>query len=389
MADPPVDIDDWEEREGPDPDRLRAKLAAYEKAFNLTGERPLFLQDYEPLEATPNAPDMLFIDSAGANAAKNNADLMVHRERYSGLDLPLAAMALYTLQAHAPSGGSGNRTSMRGGGPIVTLVDPENGLWPLVWANVPYGVPSAMSDLPWMGPTRVSDKNLETTPPPGQSFSVESFFGAPRRFRLIVKDDVVTGVIQKPYGTKYAFWMHPLSPYYRQKAGDVALPVHPKAGAFGYRHWLGIIAQSNDAALAHRAYCLEKWPERSGRKPANVIVAGWAMDNMKPRDFTYSSQPLIDLPDDRLATLKGLIDAADKAAVAMREALAPVLAKGEAREAEREGFYLTTESAFVARLEELKKSDRVDGADILACRGWVLAKGEAREAEREGTTESP
>jgi len=363
MADPPTSGDDWEDRSASDPDRLREKLATYAAAFNLTGDGPLFLQDFEPLEGALIAPDMLFIDSAGANAAKNNADLMVHRGRYVGLDLPLAAIALFTLQAQAPAGGAGNRTSMRGGGPMVTLVDPGEGLWSIIWANVPNGVPAAISELPWMHPTRVSDKNMETAPPQGQRFSVEAFFGAPRRLRLVAEGDVVTGVVQKPHGTKYAVWKHPLSPYFRMKAGEIALPAHPKAGIFGYRHWLGILAQSGNSELSERAHCVDQWEQRSD-KPANIIVAGWSMDNMKPRDFTFSVQPLIDLAEDQLLTLAGLVSAADNAAVALRSALTPVLSEGEAREAEREAFYLATEPAFIARLNDLKSGKSTD--DICA-----------------------
>jgi CRISPR system Cascade subunit CasA len=353
MADPPQDLDDWEDREAPDPDRLKGRLACFAPAFNLVGEGPLFLQDLEPLEGPPNSPDMLFIDSAGANTSKNNADLMVHRDRYAALDLPLAAMALYAFQAFAPAGGAGNRTSMRGGGPLVTLVDPQEGLWPMVWANVPFGAPSAMTGLPWMRPTRVSDTHTDTFPPEGHAISVEAFFGMPRRLRLVTAEGRVTGVIQKPYGTKYARWRHPLSPYYRVKSGEEALPSHPKAGSFGYRHWLGILARSTDSNLAHRAVSVDGWEARSG-KPVQVIVAGWAMDNMKARDFIYSVQPYVDLPPDRHLTLIGLIEAADKAAVALRSNLTQVLAGGESREAEREGFYRDTETAFLQRLADLK-----------------------------------
>ncbi|MGR3619052.1 MAG: type I-E CRISPR-associated protein Cse1/CasA [Roseovarius sp.] len=368
MADPPEDIDDWQDRETPDAERLRARLADYAGAFNLIGNGPLFMQDLEPLEGDPNPPDMLFIDSAGANTARNNADLMVHRGRYGGLDLPLAAMALFTFQAHAPSGGAGNRTSMRGGGPMVTLVDPGEGLWSLIWANVPYGVPASPAELPWMNPTRVSGNKQEVHPPQGRTYSAEAFFGMPRRLRLVTERDVVTGVIQKPYGTNYGSWLHPLSPYYRQKVGEVALPSHPKAGTFGYRHWLGILAQPDDAELAQRAACLDTWENgRSRQGLADVIVAGWAMDNMKPRDFVYSVQPLIELSEDSRLVLAGLIDAAENAAIALRGALAAIMAEGEAREAEREAFYSTTEPAFLARLEALKAG--VDPARI--CEGWL------------------
>ncbi|PUB10535.1 CRISPR-associated Cse1 family protein [Yoonia sediminilitoris] len=366
MADPPASRDDWVARVQPDPERLKGKLAPYAPAFNLTGEGPLFLQDLEPLDGSPNPVDMLFIDSAGANTAKKNADLMVHRDRYRGLDLPLAAMALHTFQAHAPSGGAGNRTSMRGGGPMVTLVDPGQGLWSIIWANVPNGMPAALSELPWMNPTRVSDNNQVVLPPQGQRFSVEAFFGVPRRLHLVVEGDVITGVVQKPYGTNYGIWMHPLSPYYRIKAGEEPLPVHPKAGSFGYRNWLGILAQSRDAELAERAHCVNLWEQRS-RKEASVILAGWSMDNMKPRDFVHSVQPLIDLPEDETICLIGLVTAADNAAIALRGSLVPVLAKGEGLEAEREAFYAATEPAFVGCLAALKMGESIE--EVYAC--WL------------------
>ena len=142
-----------------------------------------------------NPPDMLFIDSAGESARKKNADLMVKRNRYPTLPIPLAAMALYTLQAFAPAGGSGNRTSMRGGGPMVTLVQPLDSepyvLWRLVWSNVPEGEPlpadCASEALPWLRPTRTSPNNEIVTPE--MSHPGEAFFGMPRRLRLVFRED--------------------------------------------------------------------------------------------------------------------------------------------------------------------------------------------------------
>ena len=201
LADPPRDMEDWDERYDPDPKRLKARLTPYAPAFNLLGDGPLFMQDLEKLEGKSNAADMLFIDSSGANTAKNNADLMVHRGRYPALDLPLAAMALFAFHAFAPSGGAGNRTSMRGGGPLVTLIDPQAGLWSVIWANVPCGVGALANDLPWTRPTRVSDKGMETLPPDEKTFGVEAFFGMPRRLRLEAQEGLVVGVVQRPYGT--------------------------------------------------------------------------------------------------------------------------------------------------------------------------------------------
>lgn len=352
MADPPASDNEWRARLAPDPARLRARLEPFAPAFNLLGEGPLFLQDFESLEGEANPPDMLFIDSAGANTARNNADVMVHRDRYDRLDLPLAAMALYTFQAFAPSGGAGNRTSMRGGGPLVTLVDPEGGLWRRVWANMPCGTPSAPADLPWMRPTRVSDKGLEALPPYGELFGVEAFFGMPRRLRLQGDTAGVTGVIQKPWGTNYAGWVHPLSPYYRMKQGAELLPKHPRAGRFGYRNWQGVVADVPGSDLSQRARCLEDYRQRGGE--AQVIVAGWAMDNMKPRDFILSQAPLPDLTVEEAIALNALILGAEAAGVALRGALEPVLAAGEAREAEREAFFIATEARFLAHLDTLR-----------------------------------
>lgn len=374
LADPPSDAEDWEIRAAPDPQRLRARLVPFAPAFELTGEGPRFLQDLAPLEGEASPPDLLFIDSAGANTAKNNADLMVRRDRYPTLDPALAAMALYTFQVHAPAGGAGNRTSMRGGGPLVTLVDPGAGLWSLVWANVPDGKAGVIGDLPWMRPTRVSDKGIETLPPEGRAFGVEAFFGMPRRLRLVGDRDAITGVIQRPYGTNYAKWKHPLTPHYRMKAGEEWLPKHPRAGLFGYRHWLGVLAETQDG-LSERAYCLNAWRNRG--QGGSVLLGGWAMDNMKPRDFVLSVEPFVDLPDSAALMLAGLIRAADAAAVALRAALEPVLAGGEAREAEREAFYQATEAAFRARLEELKADKDVAQAWLSDLRGQALAQFDA------------
>jgi CRISPR system Cascade subunit CasA len=368
MADPPKDIDDWEDRSQPDQDRLRERLAAYAPAFNLLGEGPRFLQDLDPFSGVALSLDALFVDSAGAKTAKDNADLMTHRNRYNSLDLPLASIALYAFQAHAPSGGAGNRTSMRGGGPLVTLIDPGDGLWSLVWANVPYGKASKINQLPWMRPTNLSDKSppMETFPPNGQQFSVEAFFGMPRRLRLISGDSEVTGVIQKPHGTKYAVWKHPLTPYYQTKPGEVALPVHPRAGHFGYRHWRGTIVATADADLTSRASCVDTYETRTDGV-ARIIVAGWAMENMKPLDFIHSTQPFIKNSEEKIIILSGMIVAADSAALALRSSLKPVLSEGESREAEREGFFITTETSLQLRLAELQS-----GADFSqVCKQWL------------------
>ncbi|WP_076649821.1 type I-E CRISPR-associated protein Cse1/CasA [Pontibaca methylaminivorans] len=356
LADPPANAQDWRIRK-PDAQRLRKRLARLAPAFNLMGDGPRFLQDFDPLEGEPNPPDMLFIDSAGGNTARNNADLMVRRGRYPVLDPALAAMALYTLQAHAPSGGAGNRTSMRGGGPMVTLVDPGRGnLWDLVWANVPDGRPAGPEVLPWMRPTRTSEaKGAEVYP--DTAHPAEAFFGMPRRLRL-VGEETIRGVTQKPYGVNYAGWQHPLTPYYRQKAGAELLPLHPRAGAFGYRNWLGVVMDmpGDEADLRRRAQALDSYEQRvllRDRAGASVIVAGWAMDNMKPRDFIWSRQPLLPIDTGAGLTLIAMIQSAETFGLALRGALKVVAGEGSALEALREEFFTATQAEFEAGLGRL------------------------------------
>ena len=378
LADPPRDDGDWVERyEKPDPGRLRAALEPFAPHFELTGDGPRFLQDLERFEEDAkkggsSSPDMLFIDSAGESTAKKNADLMVRRSRYGELPLPLAAMALYTLQSFAPSGGAGNRTSMRGGGPMVTLVQPLDGnvhpLWRLIWSNVlegrPLSVQRAVEALPWLRPTRMSRDDEIVTP--DMSHPAEAFFGMPRRLRLQFERDVMTGVIQKPHGTNYQGWRHPLSPYYRQKPGSELLPVHPKPGRVSYRNWLGLaFGQSGEtrtvAASVHRYNTMPNPP------PTELLVGGWAMDNMTPRDFDVNVYPTFRLDEEAELRVSSLVEAANEAARALRKALKKAAeVDGSAAGAMEETFFADTEAEFVAAVKSIISGDTQETEE-----GWL------------------
>ena len=341
---------------------LRAAMKPLAPAFNLLGHGPCFLQDQEPLEGNRNPPEMLFIDSAGDSTARKNADLMVRRGRYPALPLPLAAMALYTLQAFAPSGGAGNRTSMRGGGPMVTLVKPaEEGLWPLVWANVPRGEALELDDLealPWMRPTETSrpvGKKSRVTVPGSSSPSKpapEVFFGQPRRLRLVARDDVVTQVIQKPWGTNYSGWRHPLTPYY--KKDTEILPRHPKPGSFGYRNWRGVILQSESGL---RPRTLEQYLRDIEGARCSLIVAGWAMKNMNPRDFLWSEQPVFPLSEEDERQAEALVEAAEQAGFAVAACVGDGAGDGGvqsgAGQRAREALFTETQGAFEEMLASM------------------------------------
>lgn len=359
LADPPRDDGDWHERyDAPDPERLRATLEPFAPHFELTDDGPRFMQDLERFEAGAkesdvNPPDMLFIDSAGESTRQKNADLMVKRNRYPTLPLPLAAMALYTLQAFAPSGGSGNRTSMRGGGPMVTLVQPLDSepyvLWRLVWSNVPEGEPlpvdRASEALPWLRTTRTSHNDEIVTPE--MSHPAEAFFGMPRRLRLLFREESLTGVVQKKHGTNYAHWPHPLSPRYCKKPGEELLPVHPKPGKESYRNWLGLtFGQGNETQVS--AVSVRRFHTLTNAPPAEVLVGGWAMSNMKPMDFDLHVYPTFRLGESAELRAGALVEAANSAWQELKKGLKKATGvKVQAFEPVREAFFTGTESDFV------------------------------------------
>src|SRR5262249_16025452 len=198
------------------------------------------------VEGEPTGMDGLLIDAPGGNTIRENADHFVKRGRSTALSRAGAAIALTTLQTSAPTGGAGHRTSLRGGGPLTTLVLPgtanrsEPTLWQGLWTNVPEGFTAKVDDLPrvfpWLLKTRASYKGGKLTRPE-DVHAGQAFFGIARRIRLlfeentgrrpcdllgIVDDVVVTGYVTRPWGPNYTGWSrsHPLSPYGKKKPAD-------------------------------------------------------------------------------------------------------------------------------------------------------------------------
>ena len=375
LADPPDSDGDWHERyTKPDPERLGIAFETFSPYFELDGDGPRFLQDFDPFEnqAKKNEvqpPDMLFIDSAAKNTVRNNSDLMVKRNRHTSLDLPLAAISLYTLQAFAPAGGAGVRTSIRGGGPLVTLIKPLDvgtcPLWRFVWCNVsePEGqrldAKSVEFALPWLRPTRTSDKNQIVTQE--MSHLVEAFFGMPRRIRLIFAGDSVTGVVQRPYGTNYEHWLHPLSPYYSKEVGGQKFPVHPSPGKLSYRNWLGL-AFGIDNDKRFKARMVSRYHNLVDAPRAEVFVGGWAMSNMKPRDFSLDCYPTFHLDTEMDMRVSQLVEAANSVVNKLSSSLNKAMSfKGAAANSVRESFFFDTEIQFVNAVQDITSGN---GADV-------------------------
>lgn len=382
---PPEDDDEFVDQANNDLySELVERLDALSTWFTLNGDGPRFMQSLKSLSGNVSGVDMLLLDSAGGQTAKNNADMMVRRDRYDRLGSAAAAMALYTFQNFAPAGGAGNRTSMRGGGPLVTLVEPcaDATLWEIVYANTPPGQPVDHDQphlaFPWLAETANSKpKGSEVHSPQRDDDSTpwSAFFGMPRQLRLefdqspgycsmtgIQDELMISGVIQKPYGNNYGVWRHPCSPYYRIKAGEEALPVHPKPGRLGYRQFIGISIQETQNELRYLAQCVTRYKYKrcdSEHPLIRLIVGGWAMDNMKPVDFVEGFAPL---PVDANAplieeTASRLVKAADVVVGQLvgclkRALLIDASDKGLVADAKAE-FYDNTEEGFYTALSEL------------------------------------
>lgn len=348
---------DWWETP-PSPEVLDAAFAPLAHAFALDGEGPRFLQDFDDLAADREPIERLLIEAPGDSTTRNNTDLLVRRGRVASLGRPAAAIMLYTFQSWAPAGGAGNRTGLRGGGPLTTLAipHPASSLWHLLWANVACGRPPATADLPrvfpWLAPTMTSEGSRTVTPQ--SSHPLQCWWGTPRRIRLDfipadpavpcdltgTPDNVqVIGWRQRPRGANYAAWggVHPLTPTYRQKPGSEVLPVHPQPGGIGYRHWLGLVLATGDG-LRLPATAVHEWRQDRVRDAfpddptdnSRMLAAGYDMDNMKARAFVETEMPLPAMADaeaqkqlDRLSAM--LVVSAERVASLLRGAVRSAL----------------------------------------------------------------
>jgi len=389
---PPEDSNAWLDRweVPPDPVALAAAFAPYAHAFNLDGDGPRFGQDLEDLVSGAEPVERLLIEAPGDSTVRKNTDLLVRRGQASALGRPAAAIALYTFQSWAPAGGAGNRTGLRGGGPLSTFVLPgaRPSLWHLLWANVPLGEPPDAADLPrifpWLAPTLTSGNARVVTP--ATAHPLQAWWGMPRRIRLdfVACDSAlpcdltgdpdsvqVPSWRQRPQGANYIGWgdVHPLTPRYRIKPNTEILPLHPQPGGIGYRHWLGLVVGELDG-LRVPAPTVTTW--RDGRARGvwgrggdalhtrdRLLAAGYDMDNMKARGFVESELPMPAIVDavvrqrvDHLA--RQLVRAADLAASVLRRAVrdalfsagASVKLDWEMLSAVREQLWDTTEASF-------------------------------------------
>lgn len=329
----PTEPDEWVKywNKPPDAELFRSQLELLADAFDFDNRNePAFMQDFELPESETKGIASLLIEAPGGKTVRENLDHFVKRDVVRCVCKSCAAMALFTLQTNAPSGGVGHRVGLRGGGPLTTLILPPDreSLWRMLWLNVldkedvpGYPGKELQSNVfPWMGPTRVSDKKgFDTTPQ--NCHQLQAYWGMPRRIRITFSDANIDGdcdlcgahalqLIEKYRGRNYGVnytgaWVHPLSPYrFDPKKEKPPLSIKGDQGGLGYRHWLGLTLADNEngnqAALVVRRYTEQRARELRIQRIARLWCFGFDMNKMKARCWYDQALPLFNLgPEQR------------------------------------------------------------------------------------------
>lgn len=361
---PPADERAWHQawRQPPGPEELRAAFEKVATAFDLDGPGPRFMQQILPDKAECWDAHLLLIEQPEPTKEKDNKDHFIKRGQVGGICQACLAAALYTLQTYAPSGGRGHFTSIRGGGPLTTLVLGDT-LWQTAWLAVQSQgrfwasqarQTEASRIFPWLGPSLQGDKETHLTLE--QADPAQLFWGLPRRVWLDFAqtpglgqcticgrqdEALLDGFWVRPNGIKYEGpWLHPLSPHYWKDGEPFA--VKGPSGGLGYRHWLGLaLAQAaggtikgdQDKTIVLRAQAVSLFEERAprftlpdaGQAPRRLWAFGYDMDNKKARAWVEARMPLV-LVEPRLRQayeqgVRALVDCAGQAASALTRCL--------------------------------------------------------------------
>lgn len=404
----------------PGPQTLKVLFESHAHAFELDGDGPRFMQDFDAvMDGLTASVAGLLIDSPGEKTVRDNSDHFVKRDRVEAMCPACAALALFTLQTNAPAGGAGHRTSLRGGGPLTTLVrfapqaridGAEPTLWHQLWLNVPRqsGRMPAAEAWPWMAPTRTSQQGEVVTPIDSHPATV--FWASPRRIRLEFAyspascdlcgrrdESHVRRYVTRPHGANYSGWMHPLSPYYRINPDEDWLPQHPQPGGLGYRHWPALLYGNADGTArpatvidAARDFARRLGPGWNPGVPLRLWAFGFDMDNMKARSWHEADMPILAVDDpDQLEIYAGLLHQLVAAAGLVRLYTTGAVrqawfggrdAKGDLSAVDR-AFWVRTESAFFHLAARVREAIVADGNDEPLRRQWLeIIRRAAREA---------
>lgn len=392
----PKNEEAWEDywHTPPNTDTLERAFLTVTAAFAIDTDKPAFMQDYDLLSYR-QAVDIasLLIDTSGGGT------FFVKEGTTETISPYWASIALFTLQINAPSGGSGHRTSLRGGGPLTTLVLPDEtqqaaSLWHKLWLNIftkkEVTTLSGNADLtdwhhifPWLAPTRTSEaskKDFITQPEQGHPYQM--YWGMPRRIRLDFSatesgdcdishetaEKLITQYRTKNLGVNYSStWLHPLTPYVKDPIKE-AYSVKAQPGGFSYRHWLGLVLNDEknhkQAAKVVACYLDSRQEIIQGDYQPRLWLFGYDMDNMKARCWYETTMPVFPIRQKNRISLQGFIsrmlDAATEVALDVRSTLKqawfskPKEVKGEISFTDAQ-FWQLTETEFYRLLTQLIK----------------------------------
>jgi len=400
----PADLKEWKQRwaNPPDADELAAVFAAYRDAFQLEGDGPAFMQDLHLPEDVNQLPVLELLIDAGSDSNRYfNKPAAGH-----GLCECCFAQALLTLQLNAPAGGRGVRTSVRGGGPLTTLLLPAAGastLWQKLWLNVlpldalDYPEVEAPGDvLPWLAPTRISEGAGASDTPPHLVHPLQAYWSMPRRIRL---DGSTAGHGQcavcgtrdvrlihhyrtRHGGTNYTgAWQHPLTPYSLDSKGEKPpLSIKGRQAGKGYRDWLGLVL-GNEDHQPDAARVVAHFSSKLKKPQVRLWCFGYDMSNMKALCWYDSTLPVHAVPEDLrrdfTKCVKQLLDVANDTANALHRQVKAAWFRrpGDtgSEPAVPQSFWQGTEAAFYGLLEQLATLDferEVDLANVY--RRWLL-----------------
>jgi len=287
------------------------------------------MQDLQLQEGDEVTIDKLLMESPGENTLVKNRDLFIKRDTVKTMCPICAAMALYTLQTNAPGKGQGHRKSLRGGGPITTVITGHT-LWEQVWFNIlnekdfvsaPFLLSSNDSDkFPWLAPTRTSDD--DTIMGPSVVHPSQVYFGMPERIHLdsttmktstcdvcgLQDVSCYTQFSLKNHGVNYQkdiAWGHPLTPYRTNEKEHKTFAVRTEDGGIIYRHWLGLMhgITSKDfriePARSVKAFKNRKMIYESELPDGDIRIwsFGYKVENSKAECWYESEMPFILVPN--------------------------------------------------------------------------------------------
>lgn len=344
----PADRIEWKKKlyQPLPPDELKNLFSSVKHAFNLGGDGPRFMQDFDRNGGKEWDVSFLLLDSPGEHTLENNQDHFVKRGRVNTLCLACAATALFTLQINAPYGGVGHQSSIRGGGPLTTLVlSQRNGigsLWETIWINVleNHSFLSACCNSDkqeqkyiflWLSPTRTSEKDEGHETMPQDVHPAHLFWSFSRR--IVLKLENFESKVCDLCGASIAFgirnykaltfgisyegpWLNPLSPH--KRSNNKIFPLQAQPGGITYRHWLGLV-QEDQRTLSEPALVVHRFRENPP-EPNNTYrlwAFGYDTDPKRPtkaRCWYEAQMPLIQVDYSFRAVYEQLVASLIKAA---------------------------------------------------------------------------